>query len=191
MQPTRSQTRGLLFLVIIMALIIGYDCTAPGSTRFSLFDLIKQGDKYIAVELDGEVPARGIFFLPPGATTSDLLRSAGIIRKIPEIMGDLPLVPGHIYYYTPDGGLKSSGYIRSDKKFLLGMTINVNRASRNELMLIPGVGEKTAEGIIRLRQEKGGFTCLNELKEIGGIKEKRLNRIRGYLHVGEFEAEQV
>lgn len=189
MQPTRRQTHGIIFLLVLTVLTLGYQGATLGATRLVALDLVAQGKKDVVVELEGEVPARGIFFLPPGSTFSDLLHLAGIVRKAAAIADDTPLATGKKYHYTNNAGLAYSGHIGSEKKFLLGMTLNVNSASREALMLIPGVGEKTAERIIRFRRERGGLTNIEELKEIRGIKDKRLGMIRGYLHVGEFVPE--
>ena len=45
------------------------------------------------------------------------------------------------------------------------------------LMLLPGIGEKRAEEIIRLRAEKGKFTAAEELMEIQGISMNLLEKI--------------
>ena len=55
--------------------------------------------------------------------------------------------------------------------------ININEADKNELMLLPGIGEKRAEEIIRLRAEKGKFTAAEELMEIQGISMNLLEKI--------------
>ena len=55
--------------------------------------------------------------------------------------------------------------------------IGLNTAGRNELMSLPGIGEKRAEEIIKLREKKGKITEKEELLEIQGISEKLLESI--------------
>ena len=55
--------------------------------------------------------------------------------------------------------------------------ININQASKDELMSLPGIGEAMAERIILFRDENGPFTSIDELKNIKGIGEKKLERI--------------
>lgn len=55
--------------------------------------------------------------------------------------------------------------------------IDLNSAGLQELMKLPGIGEKRASDIIRLREEKGGFQTKEEILEISGISEKLLESI--------------
>lgn len=56
-------------------------------------------------------------------------------------------------------------------------SINPNTAARDELMLLPGIGEKTANAIIENRP----FTALDELDRVPGIGPKTLEKIRPFL----------
>ena len=55
--------------------------------------------------------------------------------------------------------------------------VDLNRAGADELMKLPGIGEKRADEIIRLREEKGGFSSKEDLLEISGISERLLESI--------------
>lgn len=59
--------------------------------------------------------------------------------------------------------------------------LNLNTATKEELMLIDGIGEKTAEKIIAHRDAIGGFTSLEQLLDIEGIGEKKLAQWSRYL----------
>jgi competence ComEA-like helix-hairpin-helix protein len=56
------------------------------------------------------------------------------------------------------------------------LIINVNTATRDELMTLPGVGEVTADRIIEYRENKP-FESTEELIEIKGIGEAKLEKI--------------
>ncbi len=57
--------------------------------------------------------------------------------------------------------------------------ININTASKQELMKLPKIGEVTSERIILYRLENGNFSSLDQLLEVKGIGKKTLERIRG------------
>lgn len=63
--------------------------------------------------------------------------------------------------------------------------IDINRVTRDELMQIDGIGEGMADKIIALRSSKGRITDMEQLLEIYGIGEDRLNLLSGYLFVSE------
>lgn len=62
-----------------------------------------------------------------------------------------------------------------------GETININTAGKRELMRLPGIGETYAERIIQKREEMGGFRSVEDIKNVDGIGEKRLEQMRPYL----------
>lgn len=61
--------------------------------------------------------------------------------------------------------------------------IDINTADKEALMELKGIGEATAEKIIRYRQENGGFSSVEELLSVNGIGEKKLADIRDYIYV--------
>lgn len=50
--------------------------------------------------------------------------------------------------------------------------INLNQATKEELMTLSGVGEKKAEKIIEYREENGSFKTIEDLKNVNGFGEK-------------------
>jgi len=63
----------------------------------------------------------------------------------------------------------------------LAYPLNINTATKEELMTISGIGEVYAERILAYREENGDFTALEQLTEIEGVGEKRLETWREYL----------
>ena len=61
--------------------------------------------------------------------------------------------------------------------------IDLNSADKKLLMGISGIGEKLAGRIIEYRNERAGFTNVEELKEIKGITGPKFARIKEYLAV--------
>lgn len=65
-----------------------------------------------------------------------------------------------------------------------GFPIDINRATADELTVIPGIGKKTAARIIEKRLEIGGFKGINDLTEVQMVGRVKLERIRKYITVG-------
>lgn len=59
--------------------------------------------------------------------------------------------------------------------------IRLNSATAEELVLLPGLGEKTALRIIQYRDAHGGFGSVEELLQVEGIGEKKLEQWRSLL----------
>ncbi len=70
------------------------------------------------------------------------------------------------------------------KKELRPKSININTATKSELMTLPGVGETTAERIVVYRKEKGQFTSVEQLMEVKGIGKKKLERLAPFCTTG-------
>ena len=77
----------------------------------------------------------------------------------------------------------SFAYVKKDLSSLVEKSININTAGFNEFVKLPGIGEKTAEKIIQLRNQKGKFRKLEELMEVRGIGEVKFNKIKMYLYI--------
>lgn len=74
-------------------------------------------------------------------------------------------------------------YVKKDVESLAEKSINLNTADVNELIRLPGIGEKTAEKIIELRSERGKFKKLEELLDVSGIGEVKFNKIKNFLYI--------
>ena len=64
------------------------------------------------------------------------------------------------------------------------MIINLNTATKEELMTLDGIGEVTAEKILEYRDKKNGFLTIDELTEVDGIGEGKLEKIKNRLTIG-------
>lgn len=61
--------------------------------------------------------------------------------------------------------------------------VNINTADQSMLETLPGVGETTAKAIISYREKSGGFTKIEDIMNVAGIKEGRFEAIREFITV--------
>ncbi len=62
-------------------------------------------------------------------------------------------------------------------------TININTATRDELVALPGIGPAKAQAILDHRKAHGPFKSVEELKDVKGIGAKRFEKLKPELAV--------
>ncbi|HQH16793.1 MAG TPA: helix-hairpin-helix domain-containing protein [Smithella sp.] len=136
-----------------------------------------------AVEIFENNQSAGIYFVPPETNVHKLLQSAGwdeISKK------DIPLKNGMRLILEDHSGRKNVvvGEMSNATKLSIGLPIDINQATEEELILVKGIGKSTAQSIIALREQINRFQDIRQLMMIRGIKEKKMEEIQHYLYVG-------
>ncbi len=72
--------------------------------------------------------------------------------------------------------------LAADAAPLVGV-VNVNTASAEELRLLPGIGAARAEALLTLRKQRGGFKSVEELRDVSGIGDAGLLKLRPYVRL--------
>ena len=61
--------------------------------------------------------------------------------------------------------------------------VNLNTASRDELVAVPGIGPAKAQAIVEHRKSHGPFKSVDDLKQIKGFRDRLVERLRPELTV--------
>ncbi|MCX6154035.1 MAG: helix-hairpin-helix domain-containing protein [Candidatus Kapabacteria bacterium] len=77
---------------------------------------------------------------------------------------------------------KSSPYPQKERKAAPGELVDLNAASKTELMKLPGIGSSTALRIIEYRQ-KHKFNNIEDLMNVPGIGPKKFEKIKPFLKI--------
>ncbi len=91
------------------------------------------------------------------------------------------------HFYAPDttdSKPRTRGYGATSKTAGLAQaSISLNKASADDLMKLPSVGEATASLIMEYRKERGKFRTLTEIMNVRGIGPKKFERMKPYLRL--------
>ncbi|MBP7088416.1 MAG: helix-hairpin-helix domain-containing protein [Candidatus Omnitrophica bacterium] len=85
--------------------------------------------------------------------------------------------PGLLPLNYQSNAAKEAAGIKSQPE----MMVNINLASCDQLEKIPGIGSVIAQRIIVYRQQFGPLKSLEDLREVKGIGDKKLENIKQYL----------
>lgn len=137
----------------------------------------------VTVDVAGKVRRPGIVVLDRGARVTDALAAAGGPRRGVDLTSlnlARVLVDGEQIVVGARGAVAAGGTPgigASASGAAPGALVNLNLATQAELESLPQVGPVTAQSIIAWRDERGGFTSIDELLEVDGIGEKSLARL--------------
>lgn len=142
--------------------------------------------KMIYVDVGGEVNYPGLYSLPEGSRVNDAIIIAGGTTE----KADLSEV--NLAYILSDAlkiTIPKKEVEIKKKKAIVSKSINIsnnnsdsgkvniNTASKEQLKTLSGIGDSTAEKIIKYREENGTFGNTEELKKVSGIGESKYNKI--------------
>ena len=61
--------------------------------------------------------------------------------------------------------------------------LNINTASAEDLQQLSGIGEVIANKIVQYRTDNGGFSDIEEIKNVSGIGEKKFEAIKEHISI--------
>jgi competence protein ComEA len=189
MQTIDRQIVGAIVLVLLINVGFILKGFFGGERPWSPPPLAEQKPGYKTIELKGPARAQGVYFVPPDTTLSgflDLLVIKGKTdfskKELSRVLasGDVVEIPETANSRT----ILARGGLQNSKRHVLDMPMNINTATADDLMLVPGIGEKTADAIIQTRKDLGGFKQIDDLLEVRGIGQKKLEVFRKYFCIG-------
>ncbi len=160
-----------------------------------------QGSRLIYVHVCGEVKEPGVYGLEEGSRVYQAVEAAGGLtdEASEECLNmALPLEDG-LQVYVPDQeeakelgagagteagagflsrGLTPGTEVQAGPGSSGARRVNINTATREELMTLPGIGESRAEAILAYRREAGPFQTIEDIMRVSGIKEAAFQKIK-------------
>ena len=135
--------------------------------------------KTIFVYVCGAVAKEGVYELPEGSRGYEAIQLAGGFTDVAvtKAIDQAAVLQDEMTLYVPNYSEFAESQAADDGK------VNLNLASKEELMTLPGVGESKADSIISYREEHNGFKSIEEIMDINGIKEGLFNKVKDYIKI--------
>ena len=135
----------------------------------------------VCVYVCGAVERPGVYELPAGSRVHDAVGMAGGMTgeadaralNLAEPLSDGQQIIVFTIAEVEAGAVPAAAGNTASS----GGKVDLNRATKEELMTLPGIGEVKAEAILQYRSEHGGFAAVESLQEISGIGEKTFQRL--------------
>lgn len=202
----------LLIICILLVLIILYKVSTKEeiieSNPISIIDTtasIEEIDEYY-VDIKGAVKKPGVYKVPSGSIVNDVIKLAGGLKSNAYTsninLSQVTTKEMVIYIYTNSEIKKLSTTVTSDTKCTTNVIevnncvstttkvntetnsnkVNINTASKEELMTLSGIGESKAIAIIKYREENK-FISVEDLKNVSGIGDSLYDSIKDNITV--------
>ena len=153
--------------------------TVTALAQSSIQQTSSEQDIGIVVSVLGHVDKPGLVTLAPNARVADALAAAGALPdaelttlNLAQVLEDgvqivvVPQGPAPPESLPPPPGAGGTGITGGVDA---GGLVSLNNATVDELVTLPGVGEKTAQAILQYRDTSGGFTSVDDLLNVKGI----------------------
>lgn len=168
------------------------DSSSGSSTEGSSFGGAAEdgkAEKMIYVQVSGAVVTPGVYKLPEGSRVFEAVELAGGTTEDADVSAlnqALVLSDGQMVYVYAVGeqrtgqetGSGQGAYGEPDDG-----RIDLNTATVEELMTLPGIGQSKAESIVSWREENGAFGSVEDILNITGIKEGVFSKIKDHIKV--------
>ena len=168
---------------------------AAGNGGEDAADSPSQEAALVYVHVCGRVCSPGVYGLPEGSRVYEAIEKAGGFAEdaardylnMAQVLEDgMKLqIPDRSQAdeWTAQGLTDSAGGRRDAGESGRTAKVNLNTASKEELMTLRGIGEARAEDIIRYRDTFGGFKAIEDIMNVSGIKDAAFEKIKDSITV--------
>ena len=151
-------------------------------TKAAQQEIQKSEEILIYVHVCGAVAEEGVYKLPEGSRGVDALEAAGgfLSEAATAYCNLAQVLTDGMRLYIPTKEEAATGLIEEADKQEQGSAglVNINRADKETLMTLPGIGESKAESIVTYRSRIGSFQTLEELMNVSGIGQAVFEALR-------------
>lgn len=132
----------------------------------------------IFIHICGEVKQPGVYEFEKEPRAVEVIEKAGGFTKKADTsaINQAEVLTDGIQLVIPKKGKKKNTEQVTEEESL--GKVNINTASKEELMTLTGIGESKADLILTYREENGGFQKKEDLMNITGIKEGVYSQIK-------------
>ncbi|MEE1517137.1 MAG: helix-hairpin-helix domain-containing protein [Lachnospiraceae bacterium] len=143
--------------------------------------------KFICVHIAGFVVNPGVYNIAEGARIYEVVRLAGgFLPEADESYLNLASVVfdgQKIMVLSKEEAKTAKPFVSQIDKETEKSLININTATKEQLMQLAGIGESRALSIISYREKHGEFKKIEDIMKISGIKEAAFEKIKDYICV--------
>ncbi len=131
----------------------------------------------IFVYICGNIKQPGVYGFESGERINDAIEKAGGVTK------EANLSNLNLAEILKDGQMIYIKSIHENSEEESDGLININTASEEMLMSLPGIGNVKAQGIISYRENSGLFNSIEDIMKVEGIKEALFSKIKDFIKV--------
>ena len=138
---------------------------------------------HICVHISGAVVNEGVYVVEEGTRVYEVIELAGgLTDNASNVINQAKIVSDEEHIIIPTKEEVESGVYVSDEIKDNGL-VNINTATVEKLMTLPGIGESKAKSIIKYRTQNGKFTSKEDIMNVNGIKQGLYDNIEDYITI--------
>jgi competence protein ComEA len=192
-----ARYRGYVIMALLNVIALGalflYDRRPQPEPLAILTPSARTTPAIIQVHVAGAVHQPGLYSLPAGSRLHEAIQAAGGLHEDADAervnLADYVQDAQQLYIprqglTPPPGPTAASGAASVVGTTAVGQRlVNINSASPEELMTLPGIGAVYAERIVAYRQQHGPFGDPQQLMQVNGIGSATYERLKAYITV--------